>query len=80
MLLSEDRLPEAIHWCRKALELQPDIPKYAYTLAFYLRKKGDFSGAMAILDRQVQQQSADANSYSLLGDSMKRQPGRQRLK
>ena len=68
VLLSKDRLPEAIGWCRKALELQPEVPKYAYTLAFYLRQRGDLSGAMAVLDRQVQQQAADANIYSLLGE------------
>ena len=66
--MSTDRLPEAIDWCRKALKLQPQVPKYAYTLAFYLRQIGDLKGAMAILDRQVQQQTASAEIYSLLGE------------
>ena len=35
---------EAIAWCQKAHDLRPEDPKYAHTLAFYQRKKGDTDG------------------------------------
>ena len=35
VITAKDRLDEAVTWCRKAAELRPQEPKYAYTLAFY---------------------------------------------
>ena len=41
IITSKDRIDEAVTWCRKAADLRPQEPKYAYTLAFYLNQKGD---------------------------------------
>jgi tetratricopeptide (TPR) repeat protein len=68
VLLTKDRLPEALRYIRKAHELRPQVPKYAFSLSFYLRQQGDLSGAIAVLDRQVQQKAASADIYFLLGE------------
>jgi tetratricopeptide (TPR) repeat protein len=50
VLLSRDRPEEAIGFCRKAAELQPEEPRYSFTLAYYLHKKGENQQAAALLD------------------------------
>ncbi len=67
VLLASDRLEEAIHWCRKAWQLRPNEPKYAYTLAFYLRRGGDIQEAIVVLRRAAEQSVAYADVYALLG-------------
>jgi tetratricopeptide (TPR) repeat protein len=49
VILARDRIDEAIGFCRKACDLRPDDPKYAYTLAFYLYGKGDGDEAVRTL-------------------------------
>jgi tetratricopeptide (TPR) repeat protein len=49
IITAKDRISEAVTWCRKASDLRPQDPKYAYTLAFYLNQKGDKDGAIRIL-------------------------------
>jgi tetratricopeptide (TPR) repeat protein/nitrate/TMAO reductase-like tetraheme cytochrome c subunit len=49
IITAKDRIDEAVAWCRKASDLSPQEPKYAYTLAFYLNQKGDRDGAMRVL-------------------------------
>ena len=53
VILATDRLPEAIAWCRQAHQTQPDEPKYAYTLAFYLSRQGDTREAIVLLRQMV---------------------------
>ena len=67
VLLAQDRLPEALQWLRQAHELQPQNPKYTFTLAFYLRQKGDVREAIEVLSRQVQRQETNPDIYFLLG-------------
>ena len=50
VLLSADRPEEAIDYCRKASELRPEEPRYSFTLAFYLYKKGENQQAVKVLD------------------------------
>ena len=45
VILSKDRPDEAVDFCRKAAEIRPDQPRYAYTLAFFHQQKGDLAGA-----------------------------------
>ena len=59
--------------CRRAYQLNPDESKYAYTLAFYLDQTGDYDGAIPILQRMVDLQTANANSYFLLGEIFEKQ-------
>jgi Flp pilus assembly protein TadD len=49
VLLSSDRLEEAIDWCRRAVELEPAEPEYAYSLGFYLGRSGDVESAIRVL-------------------------------
>jgi len=53
IITSKDRISEAVTWCRKAAELRPQEPKYAYTLAFYLNQKGDRDEATRALTEIV---------------------------
>jgi tetratricopeptide (TPR) repeat protein len=68
VLLSRDRLPEALHWFRKAHELRPRVPKYSFSLAFYLRQQGNEKEAIEVLNQQVQQKATSADIYFLLGE------------
>jgi len=49
VITSKDRINEAVTWCRRAAELRPQDPKYAYTLAFYLNQKGERDEAVRTL-------------------------------
>jgi len=50
VITSKDRISEAVTYCRKATELRPQEPKYAYTLAFYLYQQGDKDAAIKTLE------------------------------
>jgi tetratricopeptide (TPR) repeat protein len=49
ILIAKDRPAEALSWCRKAVALNPQEPKYAFTLAFYQKGQRNLSGAAATL-------------------------------
>jgi Flp pilus assembly protein TadD len=49
ILIAKDRPAEALSWCRRGAALNPQEPKYAYTLAFYQKEQGDLKGAVATL-------------------------------
>ncbi|MDD2904262.1 MAG: tetratricopeptide repeat protein [Syntrophales bacterium] len=68
VLLAQDRLLEALPWCQKAHAWQPENPRYAFTLAFYLRQQGNIPQAMTVLAKQVRQHAANADIYFLLGE------------
>jgi tetratricopeptide (TPR) repeat protein len=68
LLQAKKDLQEAIAHFRKAYELQPDNPKYGYTLAFYLNEKGDAAGAARILQEVVNRQTDFGEAYLLLGE------------
>jgi len=67
VLLADDRLDEAIEWCRRAAELQPGDPRHAYTLAFYQQLGGDAPGAVRTLRELVDRHPAYGDAYVLLG-------------
>ncbi|MEW6250457.1 MAG: tetratricopeptide repeat protein [Planctomycetota bacterium] len=67
VLTAQDRLAEALDWCRKAVELRPHEPKYAYTLAFYLLQQGDAAGAIAALRKVTDRNVPYVDAYALLG-------------
>ncbi|MHB8068795.1 MAG: tetratricopeptide repeat protein [Desulfobaccales bacterium] len=68
VLLAPERLTEALAWLEKAGKLRQDQPKYAYTLAFYQRQKGDSQAAVRGLRRLLAAQPAFAGAYFLLGE------------
>ena len=49
ILMAKDHPQEALSWCRKAAELNPQESKYAFTLAFYQKEQRDLPGAAATL-------------------------------
>jgi len=59
---------EAIEWCRRAAELRPDEPKYAYTLAFYLNQTGNSVESQKVLKRLIEIYPQYFEAYALLGD------------
>lgn len=67
VILSKDRLGEAVDFCRKAAEIRQDMPKYAFTLAYYLQQQKDLPGAAAVLDGLIGKYPAYADAYMLLG-------------
>ncbi len=73
VLLSRDRMNEALDLCMKAVELRPDQPRYAYTLAFYRQQIGDLPGAGNVLTNLVDRYPGYADAYMLLGGIYERQ-------
>ncbi len=67
MLRAQGDTAEAIIWLRKASELRPGEPKYAYTLAFYLHENSNDDGAVRVLQKMFEQRPAIADPYALLG-------------
>jgi Tfp pilus assembly protein PilF len=73
IITAKDRINEAVTWCRKAAELRPQEPRYAYTLAFYLQQKGDSKGAATVLESLINRAPAYGDAYLLLGDIYEKQ-------
>jgi tetratricopeptide (TPR) repeat protein len=67
VLLASDRPREAIAWCLKAFKLSPN-PKYAYTLAFYMRENKDAGRAAEMLKLVIENWPLYVDAYMLLGD------------
>jgi Flp pilus assembly protein TadD len=53
VMLAGDDLDETIVWCRKAAKVEPEEPKYAYSLAYYLIKNNDPAQAVIVLDQLI---------------------------
>ena len=67
VLLAYRNLDQALDWCEKAHWLRPNDPKYAHTLAFYKRQKGDIDGAVELLRQVIGRDPLYWDSYLLLG-------------
>jgi len=76
VMLSRDRMDEAVGFCKKAAEIRQDVPKYAFTLAFCLQHKGELPGAASVLDGLIQRYPAYADAYVLLGGIYEKQGNR----
>jgi Flp pilus assembly protein TadD len=68
VLLADDRLPEAVTLLQQARQFGPQDPKYAFTLAYFLNQQGDLTGALTVLNQQVQLKTANPDVYFLLGE------------
>jgi predicted Zn-dependent protease len=66
IITAKDRPEEALSWCRKAAELNPQEPKYAYTLAFYQKEQGDLKNAAATLQDFLARRPGFTDGYLLL--------------
>ncbi len=71
ILTAKDRISEAVAWCRKASDLRPQEPKYAYTLAFYLNQKGEKAEAVKILKVIIERYPKYKDAERLLKDISK---------
>jgi len=71
IITAKDRISEAVTWCRKASDLRPQDPKYAYTLAFYLNQKGDKAEAVRILKPIVEKYPQYKDAEMLLKEISK---------
>jgi len=78
VMLADGRLDEALGFCRKAAELRPREPRYAWTYAYYQNQKGDAQAAAATLEGLVQRQPGFADGTLLLADIYNRQGDRKR--
>jgi len=76
VILAKNRLDEAVDFCRKAAEARPDMPRYAFTLAFYQQRKGDLAGAATVLDSLIAKYPAYVDAYVLLGGIYEKQGDR----
>jgi tetratricopeptide (TPR) repeat protein len=73
VLLSSTQPEEALRWSRKAAELAPNDPKYAYTLAFYEHQRGNNAGAVETLEQSLARGPTYADAYFLLASIYERQ-------
>jgi Tfp pilus assembly protein PilF len=73
VITSKARIHEAVTYCKKAADLRPQEPRYAYTLAFYQLQKGDEKGAVKTLQALIETQPAYADAYLLLGGTYEKQ-------
>ncbi len=67
VLLGVENPDQAIEWCEKAHQLRPNEPKYAHTLAFFERRKGNMDSAIELLRQVIQRNPHYWDSYLLLG-------------
>ena len=70
---AKDRISEAIYYCKKAAEIHPQEPRYAYTMAFYQHQKGDSAAAAKTLEGLIEKKPAYADAYLLLGGIYRKQ-------
>ena len=68
ILSAKDRPKEALSWCRRAAALNPQEPKYAFTLAFYQKKQGDLKGATGTLHELLRRRPGFTDGYLLLAE------------
>jgi tetratricopeptide (TPR) repeat protein len=67
VLLAQDQQDEAIRWCRKSVELDPQNAKYHYTLAFFLHAARDVGEAIDLLKQITARWPQYIDAYMLLG-------------
>jgi tetratricopeptide (TPR) repeat protein len=73
VILAEKKPREGLRWCRRAAELRPGEPNYAYTVGFYEERNGEAAAAVRTLETLVGRHPAYADAYLLLGSIYERQ-------
>ncbi len=68
VLVASKNLAEALALSRRAAELRPEEARYAFTLAFYQRQRGDAAAAVATLQQLLQRHPAYGEAYLLLAE------------
>ena len=67
ILMAAGDVEEAVSLCRRAFVLQPN-GKYGFTLAFYLRQKGDVDGGIRVLKEAIERDPGYPDAYRLLAE------------
>lgn len=65
ILMAAEDIEEAVRLCRRAFGLQPS-GKHGFTLAFYLRQKGDIDGGIRVLGETIKRDPGYPDAYRLL--------------
>jgi Tfp pilus assembly protein PilF len=78
VILSKDRMAEAIEWCRKARDANAAEPKYGYTLAFYLNQSGRPEAAVRQLEEVISRSASYVDAYLLLASILESRGERER--
>lgn len=78
ILNAKDRPKEALSWCKKAVELNSQEPKYVYTLAFYQKEQGDLRAAAATLQDFLKRRPGFTDGFLLLAEIYVQQGDRPR--
>jgi Tfp pilus assembly protein PilF len=73
IILAKDRPTEALHWSRKAADLRPGEPKYAYTLAFYEHQQGNSGEAIKVLQELTRKHPKYLSAYMLMAEIHEKQ-------
>jgi predicted CXXCH cytochrome family protein len=68
VLVAPKNLAEALELSRKAADLRPEEPRYAFTLAFYQRQQGNAAAAITTLQTLLERHPAYGEAYLLLGE------------
>jgi cytochrome c-type biogenesis protein CcmH/NrfG len=68
VMFSSEKPKNSLEWCRKAYEIEPDDPKYAYTYAYYLNRNGKSDMAVALLAKMVDMKVSHPETYALLAE------------
>ena len=71
VITSKDSINEAISWCKKAADLRPQEPRYAFTLAFYLNQKGDRNESIRTLKSIIEKYPGYKDARILLQEISK---------
>lgn len=67
VMLASDRPFESLRWCEKTYLLRPDVGKYGYTYAFFLRQHRETDKAVRVLKDMVRRGVPYRDAYLLLG-------------
>lgn len=68
LVAATGRADEAVSWCRRATEIQPGEPKFAYVLALRQRQGGDVAGALTTLEGLIERFPSYGDAHLLIGD------------
>ena len=66
IILSNDKLEEAIRLGKRAVELRPNVVRYAYSLAIFLHRKGDTDEATRVLETAIERNPGNSELQVLL--------------
>jgi len=68
VIVGERQPAKGAELCRRAAELEPQNPKYAFSYAFFLARAGDRARAATALEALLTDQPAYVDAYVLLSE------------